>query len=376
MISGDRIPNGTTITAIDSATGRLTLSNNLTALGADGKTTTTTGKVLAQNGQALTLASTSSLTVGMQVRGDGLDDGTVITAINAATVHLSAAPTGTVAGLVASSPLSVEGSLNNMAATGTVGVSGRNGSNGNAWVPLFTDGEGLPGTNGQNARGGSGAAGGIGGHGGNGSAGIAFNDNLLHAVIDATSDAIDNTGEAASALATFAPNVAAPVGAVVSAVQAYIALALAINNAVQWGQGLVEGATRETTLGPGIHAASTIVFAGTGQIRNTGADQTGALVAHANAGVLLVNEDISLRVGPTVPGQIMWNGAGGFAAGTADGITLNLARPRIAPARAWSGAAARSAPIRRWCLAPNTAWAGWNEKRHQPQRPNRQRGGV
>ena len=85
------------------------------------------------------------------------------------------------------------------------------------------------------------AAGGNGGYGGSGSAGIAFNYDLLNEVISTTFDAIDNTGEAASALATFPPNVAASVGAVVSAVQAYISLALAINNAVQWGQGLADG---------------------------------------------------------------------------------------------------------------------------------------
>ena len=37
-------------------------------------------------------------------------------------------------------------------------------------------------------------------------------------------------------------------------------------------------------------------------------------------------EDVVQRVGANVPGQISWDGAGGFSAATAEGIVLNFGR--------------------------------------------------
>ena len=45
----------------------------------------------------------------------------------------------------------------------------------------------------------------------------------------------------------------------------------------------------------------------------------------SNAGTLLLSSDVTQRAGSAVPGQFIWNGAGGFAAGTSAGITVALA---------------------------------------------------
>jgi autotransporter-associated beta strand protein len=84
------------------------------------------------------------------------------------------------------------------------------------------------------------------------------------------------------------------------------------------GRTIIQGATLEATIGEGINSASTIFFNGSGTI--------GTLVPHVNAGVLLLSQDVTVRAGSLIPGQIMWNGAGGFAAGTADGITLSFGK--------------------------------------------------
>jgi autotransporter-associated beta strand protein len=81
------------------------------------------------------------------------------------------------------------------------------------------------------------------------------------------------------------------------------------------GRTILEGATLETTLGRGIHSASSVVFRGQGSL---GGLNTG------NAGVLLLSENVTQRAGSVVPGQFSWNGAGGFASGTASGITINF----------------------------------------------------
>src|SRR5690606_27152388 len=67
-ISGNGIPTGTTITAIDPSTGVITLSQNLT-----GKPSEFSSKsITAQSGAQLTLLSTAGLAVGMQVEGGGI----------------------------------------------------------------------------------------------------------------------------------------------------------------------------------------------------------------------------------------------------------------------------------------------------------------
>lgn len=83
------------------------------------------------------------------------------------------------------------------------------------------------------------------------------------------------------------------------------------------GKTIVEGGTLEATLGEGVHEDSAILFQGTGQV--------GTLIPHLNAGTLLLSEGVTKRAG-TMPGQVAWDGAGGFAAGTTDGIQVNFGR--------------------------------------------------
>ena len=83
------------------------------------------------------------------------------------------------------------------------------------------------------------------------------------------------------------------------------------------GKTILEGATLETTLGRGIHAASSVMFSGQGSL---------GTLNSGNAGVLLLRENVTQRAGSVVPGQFIWNGAGGFAAATADGITINFGK--------------------------------------------------
>ncbi|MCG8991101.1 beta strand repeat-containing protein [Laribacter hongkongensis] len=86
------------------------------------------------------------------------------------------------------------------------------------------------------------------------------------------------------------------------------------------GKTMISGAT----LGEGIHDDSGIVFNGIGSI-------SGGMSPHFNAGVLLLSENVTRKVGSVVLGQISWNGAGGFAAGTTDGIQLNFGRTSNSP---------------------------------------------
>ena len=84
------------------------------------------------------------------------------------------------------------------------------------------------------------------------------------------------------------------------------------------GKTIVTGATLETQLGVGINNSSSILFAGQGSI--------GSLQPDTNAGVLLLNGEVTRLAGTNVPGQISWNGSGGFAADSTNGLVVNFGR--------------------------------------------------
>ncbi len=84
------------------------------------------------------------------------------------------------------------------------------------------------------------------------------------------------------------------------------------------GKTIITGATLETQLDIGINKDSSILFAGQGAI--------GSLQPHSNAGVLLLTGAVTRLAGTSVPGQIAWNGAGGFAADSTDGLVVNFGR--------------------------------------------------
>lgn len=237
VVTATGIPAGTTITGINAGTGVVTLSNPLTAT----LTQFSAQSITAQAGNVLTLLSTSGLRVGMDVTGSGIPDGTKITAIIGNQILLSQSPTATVSGFAASSALRVGGSLNNIAATGTVGANGGNGVGGAVVAPYFADGEGRPGSNGGSASAGTNAAGGKGGNAGSGSNGIPFNWDLTWSVIDNTLNASFDTAEAVAELANFPPAVAASAVLVTKSVVGWVNVATSIANLVQWGVDLSQG---------------------------------------------------------------------------------------------------------------------------------------
>lgn len=83
------------------------------------------------------------------------------------------------------------------------------------------------------------------------------------------------------------------------------------------GRTQIEGATVAAEDGVGIHVDSHIRFVGAGRI--------GSLVSGANTGAILTSGEIVRRVG-TLPNQLTWAGAGGFAAATEDDLILNFGR--------------------------------------------------
>ena len=82
------------------------------------------------------------------------------------------------------------------------------------------------------------------------------------------------------------------------------------------GKTIIKGSTLETEIGTGIHEKSTISFQGATLTK---------IEPHKNAGVLLLTEDVTKKAG-TAYGNVEWSGSGGFAAGKADGITINLGK--------------------------------------------------
>ncbi|RQW26607.1 hypothetical protein EHS17_09445 [Rhodobacteraceae bacterium CH30] len=200
VISGDGIPAGTTVTAYDKTTGQVTLSKPLTADLAD-KSSIVTSAVKAQTTNSITLGEVKNLKVGMTVSGEGIPDGAKITSIVGNTVTFDKTLTNPVQGFVATSPLNTGGSLNGLQATGPTGTDGKSGNNANSVLPYLTDGEGLAGFSGQNANKTppSNGVGGRGGDGGDGSQGVAFNYTLIKDTATAGLDFANAVSEAGAA---------------------------------------------------------------------------------------------------------------------------------------------------------------------------------
>lgn len=90
------------------------------------------------------------------------------------------------------------------------------------------------------------------------------------------------------------------------------------------GTTQIEGATLAIDDGVGIHKDSHILFAGAGRIVEV--DGTiDSLLSGANTGAILTSGTFVRRVG-TLPHQLSWAGAGGFAAATEDGLVLNFGK--------------------------------------------------
>jgi hypothetical protein len=247
LISGNGIPSGTTVTGYVAATGEISLSSNLTAI----PDSIVASPVRAQTSSSLTLASINGLKVGMEMTGEGIPAGAKITGINTSTktVTLDKTLADPVLGFVASSPLSVGGSLNGLAVPSgaTAGINGGSGKNGNSVLPYLTDGEGLDGFDGQGANNADrnaplNAAGGRGGDGGNGSGGVPFNYVLIKDTKKAASEFIEKAAEASAAFSNAPfPSFASGAVAITATIAKGITLASSIAESVLWVEGLVDG---------------------------------------------------------------------------------------------------------------------------------------
>ncbi|MBP9601448.1 MAG: hypothetical protein KBE41_08090 [Lutibacter sp.] len=85
------------------------------------------------------------------------------------------------------------------------------------------------------------------------------------------------------------------------------------------GRTILEGATLKAALSEGINDKSQIVFAGTGAVT-----PTSDTLALGSVGTLLLDEDLTTRRVGARSIDAVWEGSGGFASGTEDGIKINF----------------------------------------------------
>ncbi|MDR6133954.1 autotransporter-associated beta strand protein, partial [Sphingomonas sp. SORGH_AS802] len=198
-VSGDGIPNGTKITAIDG--NAITLSNAVTSAAAakieDNTFVASFGRVLSNSGNTLQLASVDGVKIGALLSGTGVPANAVVTGIDSASKTVSYRINPSAA------QLSTGGAMNGLAAIGTIGSGGSNGKNGSSFNAALSNGEGQPGLSGGKAGAGRGSAGGAGGNGGSGSSGMPFNTDLNRAITALTIDAINDTAEAAASFSSW-----------------------------------------------------------------------------------------------------------------------------------------------------------------------------
>lgn len=372
-VSGGGIAAGTRITAI-SNDGTLTLSNNITGP-VTGITAVTLGAAVGSNVISLGGAR-SDLAVGMGVTGQGIPDGTVVTAVNGNLVTLSNSITSAAASAISSNAfavsfgkvisstgstltlasldglsvgallsgtgvptnaritainsdtkvvtyvidnaaaaLAVGGSMNAIVSTGTVGTNGNNGFNGSMYNAVLHDGEGAAGTNGYAAGNGNGAVGGTGGRGGNGSSGLPYNADAILGVTGSTFGALDDT---AGLVADWADmSFARAIVQTGKVVQAWIDVGIAIADLAAWNIEL---------------RAGTVALGGDGGAGGSGGDGTdffgggtGGAGGNGGQGALSYTDGGAGGDGGT-------GGSGGFGAGGGSG--------GAAGARGTTGAAA------------------------------------
>jgi autotransporter-associated beta strand protein len=233
---GEGFAPGTTVTAV-APDGTVTLSTPLTAV----PESVTASSIVSRSGSTLTLLSTTGLTAGMELVGDGIPEGTTISSVSGNQIVLSQAPTGDVTSLQAVSTLRKGGSLNNLSGD-PAGTNGRNGFSGRAGSAWLNEGEGQDGTNGYFAGAGNGGVGGDGGNGGNGSNGMPYNNSLNKAIVDSTFSIIADTVEASSAFGDIPiPKVQEGMFKVTSVILETVNLAEHIANLTLWSIDLSNG---------------------------------------------------------------------------------------------------------------------------------------
>jgi autotransporter-associated beta strand protein len=235
-LKGEGFGPNTTVTAV-APDGTVTLSTALTAI----PESATASAVLGVSGNNISLISAAGLSVGLELIGDGIPEGTKITAVNGNSITVSNAPTGELTSLQAVSTLRKGGSLNGITGD-AAGANGRNGFSGRAGSAWLNEGEGQDGTNGYFATEGNGGVGGDGGNGGNGSGGLAYNNSLNKSIVDSTFSIIADTVEAQSAFTDVpVPKIPEGMFKVTAVVLESVNLAESIANLVLWSIDLNNG---------------------------------------------------------------------------------------------------------------------------------------
>ncbi|MDC1398955.1 hypothetical protein N8306_00335 [Yoonia sp.] len=247
IIVGAGIPVGTIITEYDAASGLVTLSNNLTSVPEEVTTSAIRGQNDDTNMLKLASVTglVTGMEVSGDGIPDGTTIIGIDTETRE--IELSKTPIDTVLEFVAVSPLSTGGSLNGIEPTGATGNDGKDGNNGNGVLPYLTDGEGREGFSGQGANNNDNqdvqnAPGGRGGDGGDGSTGVPFNYTLFKDTKKSAGEFIEKVSEAGAALgnAPF-PSFASSVALITSSIAKGITLAANIAESIDWVKGLTEG---------------------------------------------------------------------------------------------------------------------------------------
>jgi hypothetical protein len=92
------------------------------------------------------------------------------------------------------------------------------------------------------------------------------------------------------------------------------------------GHTILEGATLTALMGVGVNDASLLRFNGSGSISlNSVTLAASSNMSLASVGTFLLQEDYVRRAG-TDTSETAWTGAGGFASGLIEGVTVNLGK--------------------------------------------------
>ena len=234
-VSGAGIPTGTTITAING--NKITLSNAVTSAAASAISNNTFAAsfnpIISSTASTLTLASVQGLTIGSLLTGSNVPANAVIDSIDANTGVVTYHVDAGAAALL------VGGSMNGLVSTGTVGSNGNNGQNGSMYNAVLHDGEGSPGTNAYAGGNGVNAAGGTGGRGGNGSAGLPYNADAILGLSSSIFGAISDTAGLVADFADFSfARAAVDIGKVT---HAWIDVGIAAADLAMWNVDLANG---------------------------------------------------------------------------------------------------------------------------------------
>ncbi|MBR2658235.1 MAG: autotransporter-associated beta strand repeat-containing protein, partial [Loktanella sp.] len=328
-VSGNGIPPGTTVTAING--DRIELSSNVTA-----KVTSVISETLQVSGAIVTTRNNvDDVRVGMVVQGTGVPAGTTVTAVNAATgtITLSNGVTGDPSRLLFVSNTAFGGAMNGRAPV----LTGTQGTNGNDGIAASNNGgEGGSGQGGLSGGANLSGTGGSGGDGGDGRDGLSVNPDLI---FSSTALALDIAADIAAGIAAGVPDpypkfsLAAATGLSVASkvVQAADVTRQIIVFQTNVGSGLT-GTGGDGGDGGDGGAGSEFFGGGVGGAGGEGGRAAGNVLGNGGAGAGGAGGDGGFGAGGGAAGQpgssasasqIGTGGAGGFGGGGGSSIRAN-----------------------------------------------------